>query len=186
MFQTEREVAIAEENGWGERSFQRLCMMDGLVRKRGGGERGFKRKMTQTPSVWGNAGQKTMCGSHNQKRVCCTTMHLKMTSSLTLVTAHCSNKFFHTPGNYEAENSPVTMQTFQDASVALVVGINLLTGVNFRAFKTWSSHTPHNADRQKWKPLLDTHLLALAPSGPAKAIMALKEIVSAPDRQTNS
>lgn len=26
--------------------------------------------------------------------------------------------------------------TFQDASVALVVGINLLTGVNFRAFKT--------------------------------------------------
>ena len=31
-------MAAAEEDGWGERRFQRLCMMDGLVRKSCGEE----------------------------------------------------------------------------------------------------------------------------------------------------
>lgn len=33
-------------------------------------------------------------------------------------------------------DTTLSYYTFQDASVALVVGINLLTGVNFGAFKT--------------------------------------------------
>ncbi len=37
-------MAATGEDGWGERRFHRLCMMDGLVRKRGGGRGGASKE----------------------------------------------------------------------------------------------------------------------------------------------
>lgn len=66
---------------------------------------------------------------------------------------------------------------YRDTSVALVADINLLTRVNFRALKHDPATHIHAHTRRNVNLLL--------PSGSAKAIMALKEIVSSPGRQAD-
>lgn len=73
----ENESIVVEEDGWGERRCQTLCMMDGLVRKRGGGRGGLQKKNDPDcccDAVGGNAGQKNMWGPPNQKSIYSTTL----------------------------------------------------------------------------------------------------------------
>lgn len=64
----------------------------------------------------------------------------------------------------------------REAIVALVACVNLLTGVNLKAFKNLiqqPSRLTHRRDRKETSLLTHTHLLSLS----AEAIMALKDLI---------